>query len=227
VDSVTFVIPCYNDEATVTLVIKKSLAVAKKLHIQPTILVINDASTDQSGRVLSAFAKKYHNIRVITHTNNAGYGATIKELYLAARTEWIFSVPGDYQIDPTELTKLWKERNTADMIIGWRKNRNDNAARQRQSNMYNILIRLLFWARIHDVNSVRLMKSSMFKKISLSSTSAFVDAELCIQSKRAGFRIQEVPIVHRARAGAGASGGKLSTIIPTIRDMILFWTHTI
>ncbi|MCX6791715.1 MAG: hypothetical protein NT149_01610, partial [Candidatus Gottesmanbacteria bacterium] len=83
-------------------------------------------------------------------------------------------------------------------------------------------LRLLFGLAIHDINSVRLMKTSVMKSVHLTTSSAFVDAELVIRAKRAGLRIMEIPIEHRSRAGLGASGGKLTTILPTIRDMIAY-----
>ena len=67
------------------------------------------------------------------------------------------------------------------------------------------------------------MKTSIITTVQLSSLSAFVDAELAIQARKAGFHVTEVPIAHRARAGTGASGGKLTIILPTIKDMIVFF----
>ena len=137
----------------------------------------------------------------------------------------MFSLPGDYQIEPAEVMKLWPHRLEADMIIGWRKSRHDSGARLRQSGIYNGLLRAMFRLNIHDVNSVRLMKTSIMKSIKLTTTSAFVDAELIVRAIRDGFRVIEIPIAHRARTGVGASGGKPKIIIPTIMDMLRFWVR--
>lgn len=221
-ESLTFIIPAYNDETTIDSVITKAVAVGQKLRIPFELLVMNDASRDATGRMLNKLKKRYPRLRVITHTTNAGYGQTIKELYKKAHTTWLFSLPGDYQIDPGELLTLWGHRSHADMIIGWRSLRHDSPTRLCQSHLYNGLLRVLFRQKVHDVNSVRLMKTSIMKLVPLTSSSAFVDAELVIRSDRAGFRVMEIPVAHRARAGAGASGGKLTTIVPTIRDMMTF-----
>lgn len=221
-DSLTFIIPAYNDAGTVETVVKKAIKTGTSLRVPYSLLIINDASTDNTGAILKTLAKKNKHIRVITHTVNKGYGGTIKELYEKAGGTWMFSIPGDYQIEPYELTKLWTHRGEADMIIGRRNNRRDNPARLRQSAVYNALLRILFGLSVSDVNSVRLMKTTVMDSVHLSTTSAFVDAELVIRAKRAGLRIIEIPVAHRARAGFGASGGKISTILPTILDMIRF-----
>ena len=221
-DSLTFIIPAYNDGATIETVIRKTGDTGRRLGIPFNILVIDDASTDETPEILSRLTKRIKELRVITHTKNAGYGQTIKELYQKAGHTWLFSIPGDYQIDPSELTKLWPHRAEADIIIGWRRVRRDTLARINQSRIYNRLLCILSGLTIHDANSVRLMKTSIMKSVHLTSSSAFVDAELVISAKRLGFRIMEIPIAHRKRTGVGASGGHLTTILPTIRDMIIF-----
>lgn len=224
-DSLTFIIPAYNDEATIETVIDTTFDVGRNLHIPFNVLVVNDASTDATGAILKKLNGHHTELKVITHTANTGYGQTIRELYEKASSTWLFSLPGDYQIEPGEIMKLWPRRQDADMVIGWRSARRDSRVRLGQSGIYNRLLRMMFHLKIHDVNSVRLMKTPVMKSIKLTSTSAFVDAELVIRAMRSGFRVTEIPIAHRARAGAGASGGKLKVILPTIQDMLGFWIH--
>src|SRR3972149_1548732 len=98
-DSLTFIIPAYNDEGTIETVVRKTVDVGSKLRIPFTLLVINDASRDSTGHILKKLESRYENLRLITHTINAGYGPTIKELYQKAPGTWLFSIPGDYQIE--------------------------------------------------------------------------------------------------------------------------------
>ncbi len=111
----------------------------------------------------------------------------------------------------------------ADLIIGWRVNRRDPETRLRQSKIYNTLLKFFYGISIHDVNSIRLVKKQVIDSIDLSTRSAFVDAEMIIDAVRAGFRVAETTIAHKARTDEeGAGGGSLRTIIPTIIDMILY-----
>lgn len=208
----SIVIPTYNNQNSITQVIKEAM------KLEPyEILVCNDGSRDKTAQILSNLKQ----ISVITHPQNMGYGQTIKELYYTARGEWIFSLPGDGQVPASALIVLLPYMEQADMIIGWRSNRQDPPNRLRQSRIYNFLLRILFNLNFHDVNSVRLMKREILDKIKLKSTSAYVDAELTIRAKRVGYRICEVPIEHKADTHPG-SGGKLWTILTTIVDMIRF-----
>lgn len=212
--SLSLLIPAYNDEATIDGAIKEAADVGKRLARKFEIVCLNDGSRK---KIRSRFAT------VITHAVNQGYGRTIKELYYAGKNEWLFTIPGDYQVGARELEKLIPYTGNADMIVGWRVARNDPANRLFVSWVFNRLLRLLFGVTLHDINSVRLMRRSILKNIHLTSSSAFVDAELVIRAKRAGFRVMEVPITHRARAdGKRGGGNQWRTIAATIIDMLRF-----
>jgi glycosyltransferase involved in cell wall biosynthesis len=221
--TVSFLIPAYRDEDTISTVVSEAVALGKKITSKFEVIVINDASPDATGEVLEKLKKQFNQLKVITHQKNAGYGGTIKDLYYAGKNEWLFTVPGDNQIPVSEITKLMPFINKADIILGRRVNRHDPPARLRQSKIYNVLLHILYGIKIHDVNTVRLIRRSVMEKIKLTTTSAFVDAEQLISAGRAGFKIIEVPIEHSARSDeSGAGGGSLRTILPTIVDMIKF-----
>lgn len=212
--SISFLIPAYNDQATIRTVVNEAKTVGRSVAKDVEIIVIDDAS------------RKPIDVRAVTlarHATNQGYGATVKELYYAGKNEWLFTIPGDYQIGAKELLKLLAHARDADMILGWRVARHDPINRRIVSWVYNTLLRLFFGITIHDANSVRLMRRSVLKKIRLVSSSAFVDAELLLRARRAGFRIIEVPITHRARRdGSRGGGNQWRTIAATIVDMIRF-----
>ena len=221
--SISFLIPAYNDEATIATQVKEANSIGNKLHMPFEIIVTDDASRDNTGNILDNLKKYIKQLRVITHRKNKGYGDTIKELYYSAKKEWLFTIPGDYQVEAKELLKLARYEKEADIILGWRTNRCDTKLRQFQSRIYNVLIWLLFRTNTHDVNSVRLMKSRIMKPVQLRGASAFTDAELIIKAQRAGFRIKEIPIGHSQRQdGTGVGGGgKIGVIVPTIWEMFL------
>ncbi len=221
--SLSFLIPAYNDEATIATQVQEAAHIGKKLQIPFEIIVINDASPDNTGKILDDLKKHINQLRIITHNTNRGYGDTIKELYYTAKKEWLFTIPGDYQVEAKEILKLAAHEEKADIILGWRTNRRDTEMRQFQSRVYNTLILFLFHTGTHDVNSVRLMKSRVMKSVHLQGASAFTDAELIIKAKHAGFRIKEIPISHsQRRDGTGrGGGGKIGVILPTVREMFL------
>lgn len=223
--SLSFLIPAYNDESTIEQLIRRAIEVGRSVAENIEVLVVDDASTDDTGKLLDSLEKKHKELRVIHNSINLGYGGAVKLLYYFGKSDWLFSIPGDFQIDPSEVVKLVDRTDQADMILGLRKNRMDTMNRKRQSNIYNTLLRYLFGIPIHDINSVRLMKRSMMQTIRLTTNSAFVDAELAIRSIRMGYTVIEVPIEHKERLGSSGAGGKVSVILPTIGDMVHFFLY--
>lgn len=222
-ESISIIIPAYNDEGTISDVVSEAVDVASHLVPDYEVFVINDGSQDGTGRVLETLRLSIPNMRVTHHEFNRGFGATIRELYLGACKEFVFSSPGDGQIRPNELRKLWPYRHDYDLIIGQRQVRNDPWQRRFQSLVYNMLIRLLYGVTIRDVNSVKLFRHSFVDDMALESTTPFVDAELCIRVAKRGGRLGVVPIEHKRREYGRGSGGKLSVIWETFRDAIIMW----
>lgn len=221
--SLSFLIPCYNDQTTIERVISEATDVGSRIAKIHEIVVISDGSKDRTGMILTKLGKKVQNLRIITHPINQGYGRTIIELYYAGTKEWLFTIPGDYQVGARELEKLIPFSRSADMILGWRVNRHDPPNRLFASWVYNTLLHMLFGIGLHDSNSVRLMRRSILRDIQLSSTSAFVDAELIIRAIESGFRVREVPIGHRSRQDRKPGGGNnWRTIWETVVEMMRF-----
>lgn len=219
--SLSVLIPAYRDESTIADAVMRSRDVARAVSRRFEIIVINDASPDGTGPVLAGLKKRIPALTVITHERNRGYGATIRELYYAGSADWLYTTPGDMQVDPSELLRLVPFGPQSDMVIGWRTSRADTPSRVRQSAIYNGLVRLLYGTPFHDVNSVRLIRKRALPP-RLWSSEAFVDAELAIRMWRAGARIAEVPISHRPRTSGTGGGGKFSVIWPTFTDMLAF-----
>jgi len=220
--SLSFLIPAYNDTTTIAQAVREADAVGKRVANSHEILVIDDGSKDTTVEVLRSLSSSVPACSFSVHSRNRGYGATIKELYYKGKYQWMFSVPGDYQIGAEEVEKLMEKTDSADIILGLRTKRRDSWQRLLQSKIYNGLVRLLFGIKLHDINSVRLMKSDVMKNIRLTTDSAFVDAELVIRATNKGYRTIEVPIGHRAREGTVGGGGKWYVIQPVITDMIRF-----
>lgn len=220
--SLSILIPAYKDEKTITTVVERALKAGRTYAEKFEIIILNDASPDNLAAVVTGLKHKIPEIRIITHKKNQGYGGTLKDLYIAGKYEWLFTTPGDYQMDPMELRKFLPLTKQGDMIIGWRSDRKDTPARKRQSFIYNSLLRYLYGLHLHDINSVRLMKRRVMEGRHITSTSAFVDAQLTIGAIRDGYDVIETPITHRKRETTGAGGGKLYVILPVIIDMFRY-----
>lgn len=220
IQSISVIIPAYNDETTIGRLVQDTDVLLKEISTDYEIVVINDGSKDGTWGVLQDLAKKFTNLRLINHPVNQGFGKTIKELYLAGKKELVFSLPGDYQFAPKELLTMAQGLHKNDFVIGHRVKRNDPPRRKLQSNIYNLMLRIFYGCSYQDVNSIKLFRKEILEHFPLESDTPFIDAELCIRARKAGFKVIEIPIEHLPRLSQGASGGKFSVIWDTFSDLV-------
>ncbi len=221
--SVSFFCPAYHDEKNLPVLIPKVHSFLTEIANEFEILIIEDGSPDRTRHVADELAGKFSNVRVIHHAKNLGYGATIRDGFMQSRYEYVMYTDGDNQYDVHEFAAALPLLEHADIVTGYVQEKAADAKRKMQSNLFNTLVRMLFFFPIRDVNcSMKIYKRRVLDAISIRGTSAFIDAEMLIRARRAGFTIVQFPVTHFHRTEGVASGSKMSVILPTIRDMLKF-----
>lgn len=222
VKSLAISIPAFNEAEALPGVIEEARRTLDELGIEGEILVIDDGSTDATGRIAADWAARDPRVKVLRHEKNLGFGTTIKEVYTVPSKQWVFCVPGDGQIPVAEVKRLLPYVDDSPFILGWRKRRADPWPRKVQAGVYNALISLVMGQRVHDVDSVALARKDLVEKVSLNSRSVFLHAELALKIRQTGADILEIPIEHRERRGGNARGARPGTIALTIWELIRY-----
>lgn len=220
--SLAISIPAYNEAATLEPLVRESLSVLERHTSDSEVLIVDDGSTDPTGAIADRLAREDPRVRVIHHAKNMGFGATLREVMTLPQKEWVFFIPGDGQISPQELDRLWPWREKADFILGWRTHRQDPMSRRFAAAVYNLLISAVLGRRIHDVDSVVLFRRSIAQRLTLSATSVFLHAEFCLKAVQQGARLVEVPIEHRARTAGQPKGNRPAVVWATFRELVSY-----
>lgn len=159
-DNLTIIIPAFNEEKAICNTIVKLKEAL--IHYKCQLLVINDASTDNTGQLIG----EIEGIQVIHHKRNKGYGASLKTGIRYATTDWVAFYDADGQHYPDELIKLIKVVGEADMVVGDR-GRKFYSTMMRSPGKWLIkqIAQLLVGQRIPDLNSgLRIVKRSLIQK---------------------------------------------------------------
>ena len=69
---------------------------------------------------------------------------------------------------------------------------------------------------------MKIFKRKVLDNIEIKSESAFIDAEIIINTKRKKFKIKRYPVTHKPRVHGIAGGAKFNVILDTIKDLIKF-----
>lgn len=219
--SITISIPCYNDlNSLKELLSDIEKYLTKRTDYSFKILFVNDGSIDGTKEFLNELVNSNPNYYVIHHSVNKGFGITFETAFTTPKTDFVYFIPGDNQFPVDNLEYLLPFLADNDIVLGKRINRKDSSFRRFSSFIYNLLVSLKSGKRIRDVNSILVLKRSVFESISLKSDSAYINAELITKAIKQGFNVQEVAISHNSRKFGIGSGGKLSIIFFTIKDLL-------
>lgn len=108
---VTVIIPTYNEAESIGHLISK----IRGLYPDFEIIVVNDGSTDETGRVA-----KDAGALVYSHPYNIGNGAAVKSGIRIASGDILVFMDGDGQHDPVEMKKMLEYFPEYDMVVGAR-----------------------------------------------------------------------------------------------------------
>ncbi|MCB0319513.1 MAG: glycosyltransferase family 2 protein [Bdellovibrionales bacterium] len=98
--SIGVVVPAYNEERLIERTITTMPSEVDR------IVVVNDASRDRTGEILSALQQKDQRVEVLTHEKNQGLGQTLIDGYVRARElklDVVVVMAGDNQMNPNDL----------------------------------------------------------------------------------------------------------------------------
>ena len=132
-------------------------------------------------------------------------------------------VPADNQFDFGEIDRFLAKIEEADIVCGYRANRQDNVVRRLNALGWNTLVRLLFGNLCRDIDcGFKMLRREIVSHVNLVSNGAMIDTELLAGAKARGYRIAEVPVTHLPRVGGEATGADIRVIARAFRDLVRF-----
>ncbi|MAP01709.1 MAG: glycosyl transferase [Flavobacteriales bacterium] len=163
IKKLSILIPAYNEQSTIHLILNKVKEVELINNIQKEIIIVNDSSTDKTMEVLQDYisANKTLDIRLYNQPKNKGKGAAIHKAIELASGEYLVVQDADLEYDPKEYNVLLSPivNGFADVVYG---------SRFMGGNPHRILF---YWHSIGNRFLTRL--SNMFTNLNLT------DMETC------------------------------------------------
>lgn len=222
--SISVFFPCYNEQDNVTRVTEQAVAVLEKLNADFEVIIVNDGSSDGTGRIADELTGRNDRIKVVHHHTNLGYGAALQSGFKAATKELVFYTDGDGQFDINEMPPLLEFMEQYDIVSCYRMNRQDNIVRRINAWCWTKLVCLLFSMKIRDIDcAFKLYKREIFDNINLVSTGALIDTEVLARAIRKGYRVVQHGVHHYPRTAGAQTGANLRVILRAFRELFNLW----
>lgn len=221
--SISMVLPAFNEEENIVEAARQCLEFATKRFASAEVIVVDDGSKDDTARVVTELARDWPQLKLISFPQNRGYGAAIAEGFRAATGDLVFFTDADLQFDVRELADLVPLLENADAVMGFRVYRYDSVLRCILSWVYNRIVRVLFRVKVRDVDcSFKLFSRKVVDQLHLESTDFFIDTEMVARTRRLGFRIVEKGVRHYPRKH-GHTTVRASHIPKTLWTVARMW----
>jgi dolichol-phosphate mannosyltransferase len=221
--ALSLVLPAYNEEAVIAQAVTEAVEALAALRLRFEVIVVNDGSTDRTGAIAEELAGERPCVRVLHHGRNRGYGAALRTGFEAAWFDHVAFTDADCQFDLRDLGRMLPLARGADVVVGYRVQRQDPRRRRFYSWGYNRLVRALLGTGVRDVDcALKVFRAAALAQLLPESRGFFVNTEMLTRARHLGLRVAEVGVRHRARP-AGKSKVSLLDVPRVLRVLVPFW----
>lgn len=199
----SILIPAYNEEDTILKILKKVEAV--KLPVKKEIIIVDDGSTDSTGKKLEKVKHK-----VIRHKTNRGKGAAIRTGIKYSTGDIIIIQDADLEYNPKDYKKLIEPilEGRAKVVYGSRFKTGAKGAETKWSipvhfignKILSFLTAVLYFQSITDIETCyKCFRKDVLRGMEVKSKGFEFEPEITSKILKKGYRILEVPIDYKPR----------------------------
>lgn len=202
---VSVIMPAYNERFTLAEIVRRVREVT--LPVEREIVLVDDCSTDGTGKLADDLAREYPDLRVIHHPVNQGKGAALRTGIRAATGDIILIQDADLEYDPRDYVRLLAPilEGRADVVYG---SRFAGGAEHRVLYFWHTVgnqILTLLSNAVTDLNLTdmetcyKVFRADLIRGLPLRSNRFGFEPEITAKVAKLRARIVEVPVSYQGR----------------------------
>lgn len=201
-NSLSVIIPVYNEEKTVSGIIERVLARPETFEI----ILIDDASKDKTAEMIAPFLKN-EKIKFLKQEKNQGKGAAVRKGIEEAKASYVIIQDADFEYNPDDYPEVIRPlaEDRADVVYGSRFMHTPGLVRYFRHEMGNKFLTFVsnVFTDIHlsDMETCyKAFKREVLQNLNLDANRFGIEVELTAKIAKARMlRIYEVPISYNPR----------------------------
>ena len=218
--------PFHDEEANVDRSLRAALDVAPRLAEDIELVLVDDGSEDGTYAALERWREGMPQcIRILRHDLNQGYGRALWSGLQEAHKEWVAYTDGDGQFDLSDLLRFLPHVSSDKVLTGVRRERSEGWLRDCSASLWTCVVNRALGLELRDVDcALKLFPRPFLQQIAPRSRGAAIDAEIFLEAKGRGYRIQEIEVAHYPRLHGRSSGLRPRVIARAFLELgLLTW----
>ena len=205
------ILPTYNEAVNVEPFVRAVLPELAEASPEHRILIVDDNSPDGTGRIADSLANELDAVEVLHRPQKEGLGVAYLAGFrraLDSGADLILEMDADFSHSPADVPRLIRAAEQADLVLGSRYVPGGGVTdwgllRRALSRGGSLYARLVLRVKVHDLTGgFKCFRSEVLEALDLDSIHAEgygFQIELTYRALRAGYRVEEIPIVFRER----------------------------
>jgi glycosyltransferase involved in cell wall biosynthesis len=194
--------PAYNEERTVEIILSHVLARAEVGEV----IIVDDGSTDHTWEIVNRVASSDTRVRAFRQPVNMGKGAALQRAVLELQFPFAIVQDADLEYDPRDYASLLEpiEEGRADAVFGVRGFAGQTAFSfwfVQGNKAVTLATNLLFDCYISDMETgYKMLRTELWRALNLNGERFDIEPDITARILRLGYRIHEVPVRYYARS---------------------------
>ncbi len=218
--NLSLILPAYNEAGNLDRVVRHSIGVLDTHLLDWKMIIVNDGSTDETGRVAETLADQDARIRVVHHLRNRGYGTAWRTGFAHGQGTYLMCMDADGQFDLGDIALLLPYVNHYDVVAGYRIARQDPPHRKLNAWLFRLASRLLFGIQLRDFDcGFKIFRTELVRSLPVRSPGALINLEIFSYARLRKAKIREVGVHHYPREVGTATGARPSVVIQAMLEL--------
>lgn len=236
--TLSIIIPAYNEEKTIAELLQRVLDADLGESIDRELIVVNDCSTDSTGRIVQSFIAAHPQapITYLVHDRNQGKGMAVRTGIQAVTGDYVVMQDADLELDPNDFARMLPHLLSGQyrVVYGSRFLAEENShtyfSYQLGGKFLSVMTNLLYDQRITDEPTCyKMFDAGLLKSIPLDCKGFEFCPEVTAKVSRLGYKIKEVPIRYYPRSIEEGKKLRLKDGLKAIGTLLKyrFWKKTV